>query len=165
MNELIQSLWIGRKLSAMERLSIASFLANGHEYHLYVYDKIENSPQGTVLKAADGEQLVLAQRWLEKSERDISSFAVVPLDMAAADEFDRLRQIRNLRKIGRGDLLHLVLFDFSLTRTPPDNVEADTTGSHDPNRQIDAHAVGDSLADTRSLPHPATGALFSAAGC
>jgi hypothetical protein len=53
LNELIQSLWIGRKLSAMERLSIASFLANGHEYHLYVYDKIENAPQGTVLKAAD----------------------------------------------------------------------------------------------------------------
>jgi Glycosyltransferase sugar-binding region containing DXD motif/Alpha 1,4-glycosyltransferase conserved region len=53
LNQLIQSLWIGRKLSAMERLSIASFLANGHEYHLYVYDEIENAPQGTVLKAAD----------------------------------------------------------------------------------------------------------------
>src|SRR5260370_41461540 len=50
---LVQSLWIGRKLSAMERLSIASFLANGHEYHLYVYEEIENTPKGTVLKAAD----------------------------------------------------------------------------------------------------------------
>ena len=34
-------------------VSIASFLANGHEYHLYVYEEIENAPQGTVLKAAD----------------------------------------------------------------------------------------------------------------
>ncbi len=50
---LVQSLWIGRKLSAMERLSIASFLAHGHEYHLYVYEEIENAPKGTVLKAAD----------------------------------------------------------------------------------------------------------------
>jgi hypothetical protein len=37
----------------MERLSIASFLANGHDYHLYVYGEIENVPPGTVLKAAD----------------------------------------------------------------------------------------------------------------
>src|SRR5271163_1370072 len=51
--ERIQSLWIGRTLSAMERLSIASFLANGHEYHLYVYEEIENAPKGTVLKAAN----------------------------------------------------------------------------------------------------------------
>ena len=37
----------------MERLSIASFLANGHDYHLYVYGEIENAPPGAVLKAAD----------------------------------------------------------------------------------------------------------------
>ena len=49
----IQSLWIGRQLSALERLSISSFLANGHAYHLYVYEEVLNVPQGTVLKAAD----------------------------------------------------------------------------------------------------------------
>jgi Glycosyltransferase sugar-binding region containing DXD motif/Alpha 1,4-glycosyltransferase conserved region len=53
MTECIQSLWIGRKLSAMERLSISSFLANGHEYHLYVYGEMVNAPPGTVLKVAD----------------------------------------------------------------------------------------------------------------
>jgi hypothetical protein len=37
----------------MEKLSIASFLASGHEYHLYVYEKIKNAPEGIVLKAAD----------------------------------------------------------------------------------------------------------------
>jgi hypothetical protein len=52
-NKVIQSLWIGQRLSVMERLSIASFLANGHEYHLYAYEDVENVPAGTLLRAAD----------------------------------------------------------------------------------------------------------------
>ena len=35
-------------------------------------------------------------------------------------------------KVGRGDKLHLVLFDFSLSRTPPENVRAGTTGYLEP---------------------------------
>lgn len=35
-------------------------------------------------------------------------------------------------KVGRGDKLHLVLFDFSLSRTPPDNIRAGTKGYVDP---------------------------------
>jgi serine/threonine protein kinase len=34
--------------------------------------------------------------------------------------------------VGRGDRLHLVLFDFSLSRTPPENIRAGTTGYLDP---------------------------------
>ncbi len=34
--------------------------------------------------------------------------------------------------VGRGDKLHLVLFDFSLSRTPSDNIRAGTTGYLDP---------------------------------
>jgi serine/threonine protein kinase len=34
--------------------------------------------------------------------------------------------------MGRSDRLHLVLFDFSLSRTPPDNIRAGTTGYLDP---------------------------------
>jgi serine/threonine protein kinase len=34
--------------------------------------------------------------------------------------------------VGRGDLLHLVLFDFSLGRTPPENIRAGTIGYLDP---------------------------------
>jgi hypothetical protein len=37
----------------MERLSIASFLANGHDYHLYAYEDLENAPAGIVVKTAD----------------------------------------------------------------------------------------------------------------
>lgn len=35
-------------------------------------------------------------------------------------------------KVGRGDKLHLVLFDFSLSRTSPDNIHAGTIGYLDP---------------------------------
>ena len=37
----IQSLWIGDRLSALERLSIRSFLANGHGFDLYTYQRFE----------------------------------------------------------------------------------------------------------------------------
>ena len=52
MNDLIQSLWIGPRLSIMERLSIASFLRNGHPYHLYAYGPVEGLPEGAELKDA-----------------------------------------------------------------------------------------------------------------
>jgi hypothetical protein len=50
---IIQSLWIGDKLSLNEQLCIASFLYHGHEFHLYTYEKIENIPEGTILKDAN----------------------------------------------------------------------------------------------------------------
>jgi hypothetical protein len=50
----IQSLWIGSELSVMERLSIASFLANGYSYHLYIYDDVKHVPSGATLEEAEG---------------------------------------------------------------------------------------------------------------
>lgn len=53
MSEIIQSLWVGRPLSLIEQLAITSFLKNGHEFHLYCYEKIENVPPGVkVMDAA-----------------------------------------------------------------------------------------------------------------
>lgn len=52
MNEPIQGLWVGNSLSTMEQLCISSFLANGHDFHLYIYDEVENIPQGTTVMAA-----------------------------------------------------------------------------------------------------------------
>lgn len=49
----MQSLWIGSPLSILEQLSIASFLANGHPFHLYTYDEIGNVPNGTVVLDAN----------------------------------------------------------------------------------------------------------------
>jgi len=51
-NRVIQGLWIGDKLRLNEQLSIKSFLAHGHEYHLYAYDPIKGVPDGVVLKDA-----------------------------------------------------------------------------------------------------------------
>ena len=52
MNKIIQSLWIGTELSNLERLSIKSFIDNGHTYHLYVYNKVKNVPQGAIIMDA-----------------------------------------------------------------------------------------------------------------
>jgi len=53
LNKIIQGLWIGPELSVMERLSISSFLLNGHDYHLYVYDDVKNIPVGAVVMDAN----------------------------------------------------------------------------------------------------------------
>lgn len=55
-NHIIQSLWIGASLGIMERLCIRSFMANGHEFHLYTYGPLEGIPEGTVVK--DGNEIV-----------------------------------------------------------------------------------------------------------
>jgi mannosyltransferase OCH1-like enzyme len=51
-NRVIQGLWIGPTLSVMEKLSITSFLRNGHEYHLYTYNELPDVPAGTIIKDA-----------------------------------------------------------------------------------------------------------------
>ena len=43
---IVQSLWVGSNLSLMEVYSIKSFLKTGHEFHLYIYEPIQNIPKG-----------------------------------------------------------------------------------------------------------------------
>jgi tRNA(fMet)-specific endonuclease VapC len=59
----------------------------------------------TLLKAADGIELQLGQARIDQAERDLAPFRVLPISSAVAIEFDRLRENRSLRKIGRADLL------------------------------------------------------------
>jgi tRNA(fMet)-specific endonuclease VapC len=59
----------------------------------------------SVLKAEDREKLLQAQQRLDESEKDLKRFTILAIDPAAATEFDRLRQNKKLKKIGRGDLL------------------------------------------------------------
>jgi hypothetical protein len=63
--DTVQSLWVGGDLSNMERLSIKSFLKNGHEYVLYVYDSVGRIPDGVIVKDANEiiprEQLFLVR--------------------------------------------------------------------------------------------------------
>ena len=51
-NHIIQGLWIGKTLPAMQRLSIQSFLSLGHTYHLYAYNDLSGLPLGAELKDA-----------------------------------------------------------------------------------------------------------------
>ena len=73
-NRVIQSLWIGSSLSAMEQLGIASHIAHGHEFHLYAYDEIQNVPRGTVMK--DAAAILPASRiFMYKSHASYAGFA------------------------------------------------------------------------------------------
>ncbi len=58
-----------------------------------------------VMKAADGQQLQRAQKWLDQSEAELRKLIIVPIDEGAAGQFDHLRVHKYLRKIGRADLL------------------------------------------------------------
>jgi len=60
MRDVIQSLWIGPQLSEMERLAILSFLRNGHEFHLYVYEHTAGIPPGAAV--LDGNEILPARR-------------------------------------------------------------------------------------------------------
>jgi len=68
---IIQSLWIGDRLSALERLAISSFLSHGHAFHLYVYDEVADVPQGVVTK--DAARIVPPDRIFKY--RDFESYA------------------------------------------------------------------------------------------
>ncbi len=65
---IIQSLWIGGELSVMERLCIASFLRNGHEFHLYTYNDVTKVPEGTVVK--DAGDIIGSDRIFKYKDRD-----------------------------------------------------------------------------------------------
>ncbi len=60
----------------------------------------------TLMKAPNGQELRRAQRLLDHT---MAGFGKVPkvisIDEPAADEFDRLRQNKKLKKIGQADLL------------------------------------------------------------
>ena len=58
-----------------------------------------------LLKAETGDNLLKAQELLFRTEELLNDLSVVPIDRAASIEFDRLRMISKIRKIGRADLL------------------------------------------------------------
>ncbi|MBI1247230.1 hypothetical protein GC197_05220 [bacterium] len=49
----IQTLWIGDRLTRLERLCLASFVYHGHPVDLYVYDEIAGVPDGVTLMDAN----------------------------------------------------------------------------------------------------------------
>lgn len=61
--------------------------------------------QDFLLKASDGPQLLHAQELLTMSQELLQGIRLVPVDASAAAEFDRVRQVKKLNKVGRADLL------------------------------------------------------------
>lgn len=72
--DVIQTLWIGPRLSTMERLSIQSFLRHGHEVHLYTYGDVDGIPPGTVVR--DGREILPAERiFVYREQNSVSGFS------------------------------------------------------------------------------------------
>jgi len=73
-NKVIQSLWIGDRLSPIEQLCINSFIKKGHEFHLYVYNsEISDCPSGIVLK--DANEIIPTNQVYKDEINTYTSFA------------------------------------------------------------------------------------------
>lgn len=72
-NQIIQSLWIGDKLSNVERLCVQSFLQQGHDFHLYTYQYIDNIPRGITL--LDANSIIPFNKIFKDSSGGFSGFS------------------------------------------------------------------------------------------
>lgn len=72
-NRIVQCLWIGSKLSTIERLSLQSFITNGHTLHLYTYTDITGVPQEAVVK--DASEIIPADKLFLDDRGTVASFA------------------------------------------------------------------------------------------
>lgn len=53
-NKVVHGLWIGEYLSDIELLTISTYIAQGHEFNLWLYNSLKTPlPQGTVVKNAN----------------------------------------------------------------------------------------------------------------
>lgn len=51
-NVIVHAVWIGDSLSLLEQLTIKLLQKNGHQVHLWCYDRIKNVPKDTVIRDA-----------------------------------------------------------------------------------------------------------------
>ena len=69
----IQGLWLGNRLGLIEQLSIRSFLAHGHPYHLYTYEDVADVPAGT--KIMDGNEILPSSELYRGQHRGWAPFS------------------------------------------------------------------------------------------
>jgi hypothetical protein len=50
---IVNAVWIGNKLSIVQRLCLSSWLAHGHKVRLWVYEDVENVPAGVDISGAE----------------------------------------------------------------------------------------------------------------
>lgn len=73
MSNIIQSLWIGPELSKLEQLCLKSFIDNGHEFHLYTYENVDNVPDGVIIK--DGNEILNKSEIFTYKNGSVSAFS------------------------------------------------------------------------------------------
>ena len=93
-------------VAAHERV-VGRFRETADEVVISVVTRIEvlQGRFAGIMKAADGEEGARAQARLNKAERDLSPFRVLPFTETTAAVFDRLRANKRLKKVGLADLL------------------------------------------------------------
>jgi hypothetical protein len=70
----VQGLWFDGALPLLQQISVASFLANGHDYHLYTYGTVEDVPPGTKFMDA-GEILPRSSVFPDRGGTGFAAFA------------------------------------------------------------------------------------------
>jgi len=88
---------VGQRMDAVDPAELATSIVTKVE--------ILRARYAFLLNASDGEQLLRAQHWLHQSEELLEDIEVIPFDEAAATQFDALRNKKQLKKVGRADLL------------------------------------------------------------
>jgi hypothetical protein len=71
MLDIIQSLWVGDRLSLMEQMCIKSHLRVGHPFHLYTYGGVGGIPPGVTTKDAN----VIAPKWKIEQFQNLANFS------------------------------------------------------------------------------------------
>lgn len=68
-NKVINGLWIGSHLSAMELLTLRSFAHYGHEFHLWLYEPLDIVlPEAVIIR--DANEIIPANKIFKKKQDD-----------------------------------------------------------------------------------------------
>jgi len=71
-NKIVHGLWIGRRLSKVELLTIRSFIHHGHEFHLWLYDNLEHDPPVEAV-IRDANEILPAKKIYRRRHNDPKS--------------------------------------------------------------------------------------------
>ena len=68
-NRVVHGLWIGNSLSKMELLTLRSFIRHGHEFHLWLYEKLETPvPKEVIIE--DANKIIPKRKIFRKADND-----------------------------------------------------------------------------------------------
>jgi tRNA(fMet)-specific endonuclease VapC len=98
---------------------ILSLLQHGHEQVVARFESCAEVPViasanfaeimrgrcDRLLKAANSQELLTAQEWLDRSIAFLAQFQITPFDQTAAECFTRLDAIPAVHRIGRADVI------------------------------------------------------------